>query len=49
MQEKGLLMYNKRRDDFSMIPSSGMNGTLIEHLIPILTLLDSYVFSGLNY
>jgi len=27
----------------------GMNGTLIEHLIPILTLLDSYVFSGLNY
>jgi hypothetical protein len=44
MQEKGLLMYNKRRDDFSMIPSSGVAEITIEHLIPILALLDSYVY-----
>ena len=41
MKEKGLLLYNKKRDDFSIIPSSGVDGTTIEHLIPILTFFDS--------
>ena len=26
MKEKGLLLYNKKRDDFSIIPSSGVAG-----------------------
>ena len=26
MQEKGLLIYNKKRDDFPIIPSSGVAG-----------------------
>jgi hypothetical protein len=40
MKEKGLLLYNKKRDDFSIIPSSGLDGITIEHLIPILMFID---------
>lgn len=39
MQEKGLLMYIKRRDDLSMLPSIGVIETSIEHLTPILMFL----------
>ena len=40
-EEKGLLDYHKKRDNFSIIPSSGVEGTTIEHLIPILTFFES--------
>jgi len=39
MKEKGVLIYEKRGDDFSIIPPSGERGTSFEPLIPILTFL----------
>jgi hypothetical protein len=41
MKDKGYLIYEKKRDDFSIIPSSGVAGITIEHLIPILTFFDN--------
>ena len=41
MEEKGYLIYQKKRDAFSSIPQSGLSGTTIEHLIPILTFFEN--------
>lgn len=43
MKKKGLLRYEKKRDDFSIIPFSGTDGITIEHLIPILVFIDKLV------
>jgi hypothetical protein len=41
MEEWGYLTYQKKRDNISAIPHSGVSGTAIEHLIPILTFFES--------
>ncbi|MFV8347915.1 hypothetical protein ACNQGX_17630 [Flavobacterium sp. ZB4P13] len=40
MKDEGYLIYEKKRDDFSIIPSSGVAGTTIEQLMPILMFID---------
>jgi hypothetical protein len=40
MKDKQCLIYEKKRDDLLIIPSSGVAGITIEHLIPILIFID---------
>jgi hypothetical protein len=41
MPVKWISYISKKRDNISVIPHSGVSGTAIEHLIPILTFFES--------
>jgi hypothetical protein len=41
MKEKPLLIYEKKRENFSILPLCGVRGIPVEHLVPFLVFLDS--------
>jgi len=41
MRDLGVMIVDKKRDDLKIIPSSALEGTTIEQLIPLLTLFNS--------
>jgi hypothetical protein len=40
MKEEGVLIYEKERENFSVLPSSGVEGAEIEPLLPFLMFVN---------